>query len=331
MHLRRIQQTGGASYIVTLPKEWVVDNRLKTGDAVVLNVQEDGTILIERQRGQKSDDRAVVRVEDIQPERMFRKLVSLYMMARGNVELVTDERIGPRLRQTVRSAVRRLIGFEIVEETSNSIIIQDILNPSELSMPKSFRRMALLSLAMFNDSMTALRERDGSLAEDVVIRDDEVDRLHWLNCKQFNLLMIEPSLSARMNIRPLEAVHFRTASKYLERVADHGCRIAENVKGIGELGGSSASNIDALGTDVAAMLSDSTSAVLRRDFELANKVIEAMAGVTQARTKILKQIPRYRESAVGLAYIVESIERVASYSTDIAEVAIDLNSLGERK
>ncbi|HDD67201.1 MAG TPA: AbrB/MazE/SpoVT family DNA-binding domain-containing protein, partial [Candidatus Thorarchaeota archaeon] len=45
MNIRRLQQTGGkdgSSFLIILPKEWVVRQSLKKGDPVVVSEREDG-------------------------------------------------------------------------------------------------------------------------------------------------------------------------------------------------------------------------------------------------------------------------------------------------
>jgi phosphate uptake regulator len=46
MDIRRVQVTGGASFVVTLPKEWAEAQNIKKNDPVGLIVQPDGTLLV---------------------------------------------------------------------------------------------------------------------------------------------------------------------------------------------------------------------------------------------------------------------------------------------
>ena len=46
MEIRRIQMTGGSSYIVTLPKEWIKSLNIKKNDQIGLITQSDGTLLV---------------------------------------------------------------------------------------------------------------------------------------------------------------------------------------------------------------------------------------------------------------------------------------------
>ena len=46
MEIRRVQMTGGSSYIITLPKEWIKLSNVKKNDQIGLSQQSDGTLLI---------------------------------------------------------------------------------------------------------------------------------------------------------------------------------------------------------------------------------------------------------------------------------------------
>ena len=46
MEIRRVQVTGGSSYIITLPKGWVKKSNIQKNDSIGLISQPDGTLLI---------------------------------------------------------------------------------------------------------------------------------------------------------------------------------------------------------------------------------------------------------------------------------------------
>ncbi|HNZ87029.1 MAG TPA: AbrB/MazE/SpoVT family DNA-binding domain-containing protein, partial [Methanofastidiosum sp.] len=46
MEIRKVQITGGSSYVITLPKEWIKSLNIKKNDSLGLLVQNDGTLLV---------------------------------------------------------------------------------------------------------------------------------------------------------------------------------------------------------------------------------------------------------------------------------------------
>jgi hypothetical protein len=58
--------------------------------------------------------------------------------------------------------------------------------------------------------------------------------------------------------------------------------------------------------------------------EKANTVLDAAKELTRLRDKVLREIAtKPGRLAIGLAYVLESLERSAYYASDLAEIAID--------
>ena len=127
-----------------------------------------------------------------------------------------------------------LIGPEIIEETLDKIVLQDILNPAELSVKKSIRRMFMITSAMQENAIRALKERDFDLAKDVMERDNEVDKLFLLVSKQFRMVMRDISIADKFDMSMEEHLDMRLASYPLERIGDHASKICYMVVMIGD-------------------------------------------------------------------------------------------------
>ncbi|EQD53787.1 phosphate uptake regulator, PhoU, partial [mine drainage metagenome] len=185
-HGRRIQKTGGSTFIVSLPKSWVVARGLGAGDVLFFTPRADGsmTVFPEAASGADGGRRVVEVSNDDDPDHLFRRLVAEYIAGYPLLEVRTAGRMGPRTREVVRGFAQRMIGPEILEETAESVILQDIVGPNPLPIPSVIRRMHQMVKSMQGDAMAAFRARDASIARDVIDRDWEVDRLHWFLEKQ---------------------------------------------------------------------------------------------------------------------------------------------------
>lgn len=74
----------------------------------------------------------------------------------------------------------------------------------------------------------------------------------------------------------------------------------------------------------AGILKDAISSFFKRDAKLANDAIDRARLVHDARRDLVHEVMELRgPKAVALAYILESIERTASYGSDVGEVAIN--------
>ena len=81
MEIRRVQVTGGASFVVTLPKEWAEGQKIKKNDPVGMMVQPDGTLLVTK----KITERFFQQIKEIDcstiadPAFLFRLLIGTYI------------------------------------------------------------------------------------------------------------------------------------------------------------------------------------------------------------------------------------------------------------
>ena len=93
----------------------------------------------------------------------------------------------------------------------------------DFQMPANLDKMAEAAISMVRDAIDAFVRLDVELARDVCIRDDRVDSLHRQVISDVQAL-IEDNPS---DIAP--AFHFYSASRHVERIADHATNIAEDV------------------------------------------------------------------------------------------------------
>jgi phosphate uptake regulator len=324
---RKIQITGGSTFIVSLPKEWARGQGLHRGDTVGLWPQEDGSIVISPQLRTKHEEPTIVlRVDDLQPSHVLRELISAYQAGFGLVELRTKGPMPPEFRAVAREFAARVIGPEVVEETGESITVQDLLDPGDLPLRRSFRRMILIASSMVRDAVTAFRSLDIALAEDVIERDNEVDRLYWLIAKQYNQILRDVRVAAQLGLTPIDALAYRSSGKHVERIADHGARIAQNVKPLAgcDLPAATLKKIESFAAVAIDMFGRSIEALDAGNSSLANETIDQMENLYSARNRLIGPISKTTgEAGISLAYVVDSIERIGSYSTDIAEIALN--------
>ncbi|HPK81961.1 MAG TPA: AbrB/MazE/SpoVT family DNA-binding domain-containing protein, partial [Methanoculleus sp.] len=81
MEIRKVQITGGSSYIVSLPKQWIRSTKIQKNDPVGLIVQPDGSLLITPKIGGESLQRVRVFEVGASADRtsLLRLLVGAYV------------------------------------------------------------------------------------------------------------------------------------------------------------------------------------------------------------------------------------------------------------
>ena len=327
-HGRRIQKTGGSTFIVSLPKSWVVQRNLRAGDVLLFAPRSDGSLTVYPEEGKHDEEhRRVVLVEnDMAEPHLFRLLVAEYIAGAPLLEIRTHGRMNARTRDIVRGFAQRMIGPEILEETAEAVVLQDVVGANPLPIPSVIRRMHQMVRSMQTDAMTSFRSQDSSIAKDVVERDWEVDRLHWFVEKQLSSALRDARTLTSLGLSLPECATYLLASRVLERIADHAVRIAETVDMLGRERPPTdlVAELDSLAQSAAKSLSDAIDSLESKDLERANAVVDDAKRVTREREKILRELSTKKgRLAVGLAYVLESLERSAFYASDLAEIAIN--------
>src|SRR5437870_13515342 len=228
MEGRKLQLTGGSTYVVSLPKHWVVDSGLKAGDTVFLETEPEGSVMIRPRPMERAHPRRRIFEEKGEERRdhLLRKLIGAYIGGFNYIEIRFRPEMGPFVRRVARDFSRMVIGPEVIEETRNTVVIQDLSDTAELSAEKCLRRMHLTVRAMHEDAIAALRTRDEALARDVAQRDQDVDRLYWMVAKQYNIAHtggggMAPDVASKIALH-----NYRLIAKLFERIGDHAERIA---------------------------------------------------------------------------------------------------------
>jgi len=335
MEIRRVQMTGGSSYIITLPKEWIKKVNVQKNDPVGLISQSDGTLLltpkIDREQIQKTKEFDVSNLTN--QDFLLRNLIGAYISGYNSIVIKSSSRMSPQAKMTIRKFTRTTIGQEIVEETDTQVIIKDILNPAEMPFDRTIKRMHIIVKGMHEDIMTSIQRNDKKLAEDVLIRDNEIDRLHWLVARQHNIILQNVSFAEKMGITIELATTSFLISRIIERIGDHVIRIAQNAVNITDKKTDQAILEKLISSSQLALeiFNKSITSFLRRDVKAANETIDSVSKLETKCEEINKLALKQKgEHVISIGYVVESIRRIGEYSSDISENVIN-HLTGEEK
>lgn len=102
-------------------------------------------------------------------------------------------------------------------------VVKELADRPHIANLMSIPHMADLAIEMVDDAITAYESDDLTLIKDFSTRDDTVDALrHSIFREGITYMMEDPKNISR-------CTHYIMVARYLERCADHACKIAENV------------------------------------------------------------------------------------------------------
>jgi phosphate uptake regulator len=312
---------------------------LKPGNPVTIVREPNSTLSIVpneiRFKGSNNEVTALI-LQDESSSSLRRKVVSMYLSGYTVINLRSNtERIMPSQRDAIRDVVRRnFVGTEIIADASDIITIQILLGIPELSVNTAIRRMFLISTAMHSDAMASLREHNHELARAIIRSDDEVDR--------FSLYILRNLVIATQNERMVQEIglrnrsdclSYRVAVRSIERVADHAARIADkSLKITASVPQEVFQKIDKMSRLSITLLTDAVEALLRRDYCLADTIVDKVDAFHSMENEIILFLdnerystkePDHESTIVFIKLILEDIRRTAEHASDIAEAAMN--------
>jgi phosphate uptake regulator len=257
-----------------------------------------------------------------------RKVVSKYLAGYNIIHLkLKSGRINPVLRDAVREVVRRnLVGTEMIADASDNITLQVLLSLPELSVNTAIRRMYLIASSMHKDAMSALSETNHELAKEVIKSDDEVDRFSLYILRNLVMATQNGRVLREMGLKnPSDCLSYRVAVKSIERVADHACGIADRaIKLKDRMPKDSHQKVEKMSQLALKVLEDSVEALLRRDYQLADRTVDVVENVRLLENDAAAAIEKDRNhDPANLKLVLEDIRRTAEYGSDIAEAAMN--------
>jgi phosphate transport system protein len=185
--------------------------------------------------------------------------------------------------------------------------------------------MCQVTTSMLQDATKALLTRDSTLADSVIDRDDEVDALDTRideHCLKMLALYEPKAVDLRFVVTALRII------VDLERVGDHCTSIAKEVKKLNQSPPVKPYiDLPKMADAAVAMLQDAITAYFNKDIEAALEIIKRDDVIDRLDDKITQELLTYintdqdnTRNVISLMFITRSIERIADYATNVAEM-----------
>jgi phosphate uptake regulator len=331
---RKLQVTGGSTFILSLPKEWATKNELKRGSSMIVREEDDGSLSIVPSSFPKKEkqEEAFIKVSQTDnPDAVMRTAISAYLDGYNVLHLrgQGQKTLSSKLRNHLKNFARNyLVGTEIVIDTPNDLTLQVLLNYPELTVQNALSRMSIIASSMHKEAIAALRKNDHQSAKAVIETDREVNRFGLYIVRLLKIAVSNQRIVKDIGLNnQKECLGYRLISKAVERTADHATKIAENTLLLKEpIKEDVLEKISQLSELANLMFENSMEALFKRDFNLAESVIERLVTAHKLEKEtILCTRTANMEEIVNLRLLIESVRRTAEYASDISEIVLNLN------
>ena len=325
MDTRKVQRTGKSTFIVSLPKTWATKNGIAAGSIVYINQGDNGALTLSTDRSER-DLRVKLDIGEKTGDDLIRDIIGCYVGGYRIIE-VTSPHMSSAQKKDLHQIVNKLIGPEILEETINKVVTQDLLSSEELQSEKALRRIRTVVKSMIRDSFTSLlNNNQDELAMDVIQRDDDVDRLNLLISRQFTEILRTGSVKQETQ-NPIHAFNYMQAASNLERIADHAHRIAQIAREYNcTLADDLKEELMDMEVQLCGFIDDAISYLLQTNSDKANEMIDLIREIQKSAARITVTSDSLGKSEMlERLVLAASLERMFDYIMNIGELTINLS------
>jgi phosphate uptake regulator len=327
METRKVQLSGGTTYTVSLPKEWAQEQGIEAGSVLSLRPNGDGSLLVEPTSGREDEDRSARIDVSMAEEEAIRQWVrALYAIGYESVTLVDSDGHDAGRRPIIEETVDGLSGFELLEVTETRIRLTNLVDAENVDVRKITLRFRLVALAMHRDAVTAVVEDNVDLAEQIIGRDSEADKLFAMVTRYFRRALSDLQEVEKLNQSRDELFEYYYTCRQFERIADHAVKIARFVTDPeAPLPRAFGDQLQQFGFRARSVIDDAADVVLADgDVKTAHAAL-ADRDALEADIDVFDR-ELYDHDAPEEAYVVglilDSLWRTAAYGGNVAAIAV---------
>tara|TARA_X000001036_G_scaffold85783_1_gene77894 strand:- start:121 stop:1209 length:1089 start_codon:yes stop_codon:yes gene_type:complete len=329
--VRKLQLTGGSTYIVSLPKRWVMEHDLAAKDEVRIEWRPSGSLRVNAETSTVRKRRQVeIDLEETGKEFILDHLIGAYLSGAQNIRITSKSGIDREHRRELRKFIQTTRGIEISTESDYKIEMITLLNPGEMPLHSSINRMYLLVSTQIRDVVEVLSGGDLTILEDSEEREKEVDALRLLLERQVGQILESATIETSFGTTRWEAAELSNIVRTLERIGDH-CYILSRL----------CINQDVPKTLSTAELPVSVITVWQSSIKqlIANLRKRKVKEIHDAKSNLELAIMNLREyedslwdlklqstDALFLDKLSESLRRILAYTVDMAEILINIHT-----
>ncbi|UTF55917.1 PhoU domain-containing protein [Natronosalvus rutilus] len=317
---RKVQFAGNSTFVISLPKEWALEQGLEPGMSMSLYPHEDR--LVAATEPVSTQDRTVaVDADAFSEEAVTRRIEAAYTGGCDRITVIGLDETNLQLRRSIQQTVNQLTGAAIRTDTDDRLTIVNLLDSSEISLPQTVSQAQQLALELHEDAIDAFVTNDADLARRVIDRDDDVDRLFSFVKHGINRGLEDVHEIDRLGTdRPSMFRNYRIAQQ-LERIADHAEGIArETTRQSDSPDQVFADQLETIGADTRSVIELALAGELEQAHETLSSVHETVNQIDQ------ELYDRKEPKAYQYGKVLQLVHRTAENGINIAE-AITESSL----
>ncbi|MBW2963332.1 hypothetical protein KY306_00985 [Candidatus Woesearchaeota archaeon] len=306
MDYRKLISFGKGGYVISIPKSWVVENKLDKGSFILVENHEDSLMLTPKGNVssiKETFSEILVETDGKRIDEIKRILISAYLKSYNQIVLKGED-LKNYLPQ-IENIARDLIALEIIESAKNKIVLKDFLDFSTIDLNQIFRKMDHLIRAMFNDILEGKYDDVGS-------RNDDVDRHFFLLFKAIKKGIRDTSSSKIFKVNTAQLFAYWNNALFLESIAAEIAKLVLIIK-TNKIKGQTINKIIEIIRGIHQTFLSTMAAFYKDDANLAYSFSSKKSEIYDACNKLHEIY--WKEKNVPI--VLESLKRVAQLNHKI--------------
>ncbi len=215
---RKLVKLGKSTLVISLPAGWIKRKGLKAGDTLTLYIGENEIVIAPSNELSASKLVVVLKVKNVENNIVYRSIVSAYVNGATEitVELSDPSLLKEALKQA-KEASSRLIGIEIVDQSTDKIVLQTFTDIRSHDVPSLINRSLKFLISMIEHLSES--NIDMKFLEDI---ENEIDKLSRLGLR---MLITNPDISK------YQSLHLSKLFTNLENASDSVLPLARSIEG----------------------------------------------------------------------------------------------------
>ncbi|MFX0088145.1 MAG: PhoU domain-containing protein [Candidatus Hodarchaeota archaeon] len=325
MEIRKIQVTGaGDTRIISLPKEWAERHNLDKGANIIIKELSGGELLIFPQESPLDRQKRIARI--IESNHVTRDILAAYLLGSDIIVVVSRNQEPLSKKSEIKELSRQLIGLEILGETQERIELHFLIGEEKENPRKYVKRCFSIANQMQNDVITAFMNADPVLANEVIARDIEVNRLYFLIVRMLKIMVDDKREIS--HLKSTACLDWRMIASYSEDLGDASVEFAKilekNPRMKDTLTSETLNKIKKLGELTTDLLDQSLNCFFEQDVNAAEELKSKIAiELQKSHSEIQNDISGLEKEIVwNLSYLLNLFKELRETAIDIGDLVI---------
>lgn len=223
MDERKLIKFGKSAYCITVPHTWLKKNKIKKGDSVSVQETLRNSLEIMPANGHDKDaQELIIDITDKSTDEIIQLLLSTYL---NGYTIITLQ--GPNSGKVafVRKHVHEFIAAEIMEVTTNKIIIHVFWDINSINLQSMINRIGIITRAIFSETIESIESENN--IQDIIEKGYEVQRQVLLARRAIKYALNNSAAAHKFNLSSLELLYVSYIIYFFGMIGDYIVKLAK--------------------------------------------------------------------------------------------------------